>query len=249
MSVPRRIADDGVAYTYNDFVKWYDMQAREWWERAAAIEHSGSSPIAAYELLALEPQASSAGCIDTRTAPESDCVGDRPRDATEPSRPENALPIYAGDKHEYALALAPALSTDSPSAPGSLLQCSNCDRPLCTTEDLAFFQRVNKQQGVEVHLMLKPENKEPATFIRSPITEKGALASWLCACGFKLGDTRPVAVKKAPMTAFKSSSVMLCGQRFTGKKSKWPSVYNQPPFNAIEVRTRDTFLGPTSVQV
>ena len=89
------------------------------------------------------------------------------------------------------------------------------------------------------------KTKEPATFIRSSVTEKGARASWQCACGFKFGDTRAVAVKKAAMTAFKSSSVMLCGHRFTGRKSKWPSIYNQPPFNAIEVRTRDTFFGPT----
>jgi hypothetical protein len=38
---------------------------------------------------------------------------------------------------------------------------------------------------------------------------------------------------------------MLCGQRFTGRKSQWPSIYNRPPFNAIEVRTRDTFFGTT----
>ena len=138
-----------------------------------------------------------------------------------------------------------ASSTASPQATGRLLQCVSCERPLCGTEDLAFFWRASKQGGVEVHLMLKPENKEPATFIRSPFTEKGTMASWQCACGFKFGDTRAVAVKKAAMTAFKSSSVMLCGHRFTGRKSKWPSIYNQPPFNAIEVRTRDTFVGPT----
>ena len=93
-----------------------------------------------------------------------------------------------------------------------------------------------------MHLMLKPENQEPATFIRSSVTEKGAMASWQCTCGFKFGDTRAVAVKKAPMTAFKSSSVMLCGQRFTGSKSKWPSIYDTAPFNTIEVRTSDTFF-------
>ena len=83
-----------------------------------------------------------------------------------------------------------------PEITGNLLQCVVCERPLCGTEDLAFFWRANKQGGVEVHLMLKPENKEPAAFIRSPVTEKGAMASWQCACGFKLGDTRAVAVKK-----------------------------------------------------
>ena len=199
-----------------------------------------------------EPQASSAACIETCTAVQSDCVGDQPRDATEHSPWEKALPAHAGntfcvpqDAHEHALVLMPASSTASPQATGPLLQCVDCERPLCGTEDLAFFWRANKQGGVEVHLMLKPENKEPATFIRSPVTEKGAMTSWQCACGFKFGDTRAVAVRKAAMTAFKSSSVMLCGQRFTGRKSKWPSIYNQPPFNVIEVRTRDTFFGPT----
>ena len=199
-----------------------------------------------------EPQASSAAYTETCTAVQSDCVGDQPRDATEHSPWEKALPAHAGntffvpqDAHEHALVLMPASSTASPQATGPLLQCVDCERPLCGTEDLAFFWRANKQGGVEVHLMLKPENKEPATFIRSPVTEKGAMTSWQCACGFKFGDTRAVAVRKAAMTAFKSSSVMLCGQRFTGRKSKWPSIYNQPPFNVIEVRTRDTFFGPT----
>ena len=201
----------------------------------------------------MEPQACSGECIETRTAVQSECVGNRPRDATEHSPWENALPPHAGntllvpqDAHEHALVLMPASSTASPQATERLLQCVNCERPLCGTEDLAFFWRANKQGGVEVHLMLKPENKEPATFIRSPVKEKGAMASWQCACGFKFGNTRAVAVQKSPMTAFKSSSVMLCGQRFTGSKSKWPSIYNQYPFNAIEVRTRDTFFGPTT---
>ena len=352
----RRLAADGTAYTYLEFVQWYGAHAGQMWVTseartrnhtpqssefedccsvAAATEHSESFSIAAdvlpalepqpaatrcrdatehsalgnptetqgsssgsneprtavkticvndlsrdatehspmedaYSLIMLralqismatderwqenttEPQASSAACIETCTAVQSDCVGDQPRDATEHSPWEKALPAHAGntffvpqDAHEHALVLMPASSTASPQATGPLLQCVDCERPLCGTEDLAFFWRANKQGGVEVHLMLKPENKEPATFIRSPVTEKGAMTSWQCACGFKFGDTRAVAVGKAAMTAFKSSSVMLCGQRFTGRKSKWPSIYNQPPFNVIEVRTRDTFFGPT----
>ena len=54
---------------------------------------------------------------------------------------------------------------------------------------------------------------------------------------------RPVAVSHAPMTAFKSASVMLCGRHFTGQKSKWPAVYKTPPFDCIEVRNRDTYFG------
>jgi len=125
------------------------------------------------------------------------------------------------------------------------MQCVVCEHPLCDTEDLAFFWRANKQGGVEVHLMLKPEIQVALTFIRAPVVEKGAMASWQCTCGFKFGDTRAVAVRKAAMTAFKSSSVIMCGQRFTGRKSQWPSIYDRPPFNAIEVRTRDTFFGTT----
>ena len=167
-------------------------------------------------------------------------AGDSAADATELSQTSAHTP-------EHALVLMPAASTISPLADERLLQCVECKRPLCSTEDLAFFWRANKQGGVEVHLMLKPENKEPATFIRSHFTERGAMASWQCACGFKLGDTRAVAVNKAAMTAFKSSSVMLCGQRFPGRKSKWPSIYNQPPFSTIEGRTRDTFNGTSSI--
>ena len=93
--------------------------------------------------------------------------------------------------------------------------------------------------------MLKPENPVPETFFKKPSLEKRAIASWECACGFKVGDTRGVAVRFAAMTAFKSGSVILCGQRFHGKKSKWPKIYDQPPFDTIEVRGRDTFHGPT----
>ena len=223
-----RIAADGTAYTYTDFVNWYGMHADQLWERAAATEHNESSSIAAdaFPLTRRSTWAemleTSSGSNDTRMAVQSYCVGDRTQDATEHS---------------------PSSTTASAQVTGRLLQCIMCQRPLCGTEDLAFFWRANKQGGVEVHLMLKPEIEEPATFIRSPVTEQGALASWQCTCGFKLGDTRAVAIKKAPMTAFKSSSVMLCGQRFTGRKSQWPSIYNKPPFNAIEVRTRETFFG------
>ena len=123
------------------------------------------------------------------------------------------------------------------------LQCPACQCSLCQTSDLAFFYRENEQGGVEVHLMLKPENDVPQAFRPCAELEPGAKMSWSCACGAKLGDTRPVAVKHAPMTAFKSASVMLCGYHLTGKKSQWPKVYNRPPFNCIEVRTRDTYFG------
>ena len=152
---------------------------------------------------------------------------------------------YRPDQTQDAHDPMPVSSTASPQATGCLMQCVDCKRRLCDTEDLAFFKRINQQGGVEVHLMFKPENTMPETFIRSPVTEKGAMASWQCACGRKFGNTRTVGVKWAPMTAFKSSSVMLCGHRFTGRESEWPSRYNQSPFNAIKVRTRDTFLGLT----
>ena len=142
------------------------------------------------------------------------------------------------------LPLPPPTAAAAPSTTSSLtLQCPTCKRVLCQTGDLAFFHRINKQHGVEVHLMLKPENDVPETFRPSADLQKGALQSWSCACGAQLGDTRPVAVSHAPMTAFKSASVMLCGRHFTGKKSKWPAVCNTPPFDCIEVRNRDTYFG------
>ena len=91
--------------------------------------------------------------------------------------------------------------------------------------------------------MLKPENDVPETFRPSADLQKGALQSWSCACGAQLGDTRPVAVSHAPMTAFKSASVMLCGRHFTGKKYEWPAVYKTPPFDCTEVNNRDTYFG------
>ena len=139
----------------------------------------------------------------------------------------------------------PPTAAPTPSTTSSLtLQCPACKRVLCQICDLAFFHRCNPQGGLEVHLMLKPEIKVPDTFVPAASLEKGALHSWSCACGAKLGDTRPIAVRHAPMTAFKSASVILCGHHFPGKKSKWPAVYNTPPFDCIEVRHRDTFSGP-----
>ena len=102
-----------------------------------------------------EPQASSAACIETCTAVQSDCVGDQPRDATEHSPWEKALPAHAGntffvpqDAHEHALVLMPASSTASPQATGPLLQCVDCEHPLCGTEDLAFFWRLAMLQSM-----------------------------------------------------------------------------------------------------
>ena len=125
------------------------------------------------------------------------------------------------------------------------MQCPACRITLCEAKDLAFFRRYNKQGGLEVHLMLKPERDVPETFKKDAVPQKGAIQSWSCACGTKLGDTRAVAVNKAPMTAFKSSSVILCNQQLAGKKSKWPAVYNTAPFDSIELRHRDTFFGLT----
>ena len=124
----------------------------------------------------------------------------------------------------------------------STLQCPACRRVLCHSSDLAFFHRVNPAGGTEVHLMLKPEIDVPPAFKLAAAHKRGALQTWLCPCGTKLGDTRPVAVQHAPMTAFKSASIMLCGVHLQGKKSKWPAVYNHAPFDHIEVRTRATFF-------
>ena len=245
MSLPdRRVAADGTAYTYTDFVQWYGAHARRMWYYAAATEHSHNSTPQSSDVLP-EQRIAADGTAYTYTefvnwyGMHADQLWERAA-ATE----HNERSSIAADRTKDATEHSPPSTTASAQVTGNLLQCIMCQRPLCGTEDLAFFWRTNKQGGVEVHLMLKPENQEPATFIRSSVTEKGAMASWQCTCGFKLGDTRAVAIKKAPMTAFKSSSVMLCGQRFTGRKSQWPSIYNKPPFNAIEVRTRETFFGP-----
>jgi len=123
------------------------------------------------------------------------------------------------------------------------LQCPMCKRELCQAHSLCFFRRINPQGGVEVHLMLKPEAPVPPTFVRAPEAEKGATQTWQCACGAKIGDTRPIGPSKASMTAFKSSSVMLHGQHHTAKKSMWPRIYDSPLFNDIEVRSRDSFHG------
>jgi len=124
------------------------------------------------------------------------------------------------------------------------MQCPKCDRVLCGTEELAFFTRINKMQGLEVHLMLKPEIKDiPPDIMLMPVCDRGAVASWQCACGHKLGDTRHVGPRRAPMTAFKSSSVKVCGQHHQSKKSQWPRIFADPPFNAIKVRQWAEFLG------
>ena len=39
----RRVAADGIAYLYTDFVQWYGEDARRMWEEAAATEHSHNS--------------------------------------------------------------------------------------------------------------------------------------------------------------------------------------------------------------
>ena len=239
----RRIAADNTASAYTDFVIWYRTHADQMWVTAAATEHSESSRISTDAL----PTLGSLPDTTRRCTTQADLV-QTPRDATEHSPGEDALSVNASntvptvqDSLEQFLVPMPASSAMSPQITGNLLQCVVCERHLCDTSDLAFFWRANKQGGVEVHLMLKPENNVHGPFIRSNVTQKGALASWQCECGFKLGDTRAVAVKKAAMTAFKSSSVMLCGYRFSGRKSQWPSIYNQHPFNTIEVRTSDTF--------
>ena len=41
----QRIAADGMAYTYTDFVTWYGTHAARLWEEATATEHSGSTDL------------------------------------------------------------------------------------------------------------------------------------------------------------------------------------------------------------
>ena len=228
-----RIALDGKKYTEKDFIEWYGPQYRECWDLA-----SPSYP---------QPQEPGTPTPKPPTPP--------PKSASASSPVQEGMAVLQnpppqGGAAEHSLQVPPPSPLPSPTPTAAAarsttsnltLQCPACKRVLCRTDDLAFFRRVFR--CVEVHLMLKPENNVPDTFKRSAVSEKGALHSWNCACGAKLGDTRPVAVKHAPMTAFKSASVMLCGCHFTGEKSKWPTVYNTPPFDCIEVRDRDTYFG------
>ena len=229
-------------YTEKDFIEWYGPQYRECWDLA-----SPSYP---------QPQEPGTPTPKPPTPP--------PKSASASSPVQEGMAVLQnpppqGGAAEHSLQVPPPspLLSPTPTAAAArsttsnlTLQCPACKRVLCRTDDLAFFRRTDDLaffrrvfRCVEVHLMLKPENNVPDTFKRSADSEKGALHSWNCACGAKLGDTRPVAVKHALMTAFKSASVMLCGCHFTGKKSKWPTVYNTPPFDCIEVRDRDNYFG------
>jgi hypothetical protein len=175
------------------------------------------------------------------------------------STPRNGLPSCSGDAHPTAAELEqkPGLAAAAGRRWGHrktreasaadfqmlTLQCAACERNLCDGADLAFFHRVNSDEGTEVHLMLKPEMPVPDTFKPSANIQKGSSKTWLCECHARLADTRPIAVSRAPMIAFKSTAVILGGQRFRGKKSKWPTLYKTPPFNQIEVRGRATYRG------
>ena len=125
-----------------------------------------------------------------------------------------------------------------------IMQCPACNQIICDTHDLAFFKRTNKQHGLEVHLMLKPEITDmPPAMISMPACDPKAVAFWECACcQHKLGETRNVGPRKATMTAFKSSSVKLFGLHNKSKKSQWPRMHVLAPFNAIEVRLWDEYF-------
>ena len=83
------------------------------------------------------------------------------------------------------LAVPDADAAQPTTMPGTgSMQCPECNQVLCGTQELAFFKRVNKMQGLEVHLMLKPEIKDmPPDIILMPACGQGAVASWQCTCG------------------------------------------------------------------
>jgi hypothetical protein len=130
-----------------------------------------------------------------------------------------------------------------------ILQCATCEHHFCDGTNLAFFRMVNEQKATEIYLMLKPERLHPNILqtvnIESSATgvELGypCIDLWFCQCGAELGDTRKVAGDHTPMTAFKKEAVLLGGQRIAGQN--WSSVYNMSPFDQIEVREHDTYLG------
>ena len=158
--------------------------------------------------------------------------------------PQEAVSMPAQEASASISVAKPDSSQEVLSTPA--LQCPACKRELCQTRELCWFYRRNDKNGVEVHLMLRPEVPMPQMLVPATEAKQGAAKSWQCGsegCGTEIGDSRAVGPRKAMMTAFKSSKVMLYGQRHTGKKSMWPRIYNTPPFNNIQVRTRDTFHG------
>ena len=203
-------------------------------QQGAATEHSDETasqkqPRAHLAEHAAEAQKDGAAEHDTET---SSVAAPPLTDPVAPA-PENSLPTPNVQAGAAEHSLVPLLT----------MQCPACARTLCNANQLAFWRRHNVQGGFEVHLMLKPENEMPHTFVLAPQTEKGAIHTWNCECGTQLGNTRPVAEKKASITAFKSSAVVLGGHRYQSKKSKWPTVYKSPPFDQIEVRERTTYHG------
>ena len=96
MFAARRIAADGTAYTYTDFVNWYGTCTGELRERADATEHSEISSIATDALPALQPQSAATMRCSTQTdLVQMHDVGllgtERGRDATEHSPLNNAM--------------------------------------------------------------------------------------------------------------------------------------------------------------
>ena len=224
----RRFAWDGNSYTEHEVHEWYGDRYRTFWIDMPlndATEH------------VRQPEAYvSRETHGARSTASTDDV-ESPLDlAPLPASGVAMDPSSGATEHARQVLVAPP-----PALPG--LQCPLCKRELCQAHSLCFFRRINPQGGVEVHLMLKPEAPVPPTFVRAPETEKGATQTWQCACGAKMGDTRPIGPSKASMTAFKSSSVMLHGQHHTAKKSMWPRIYDSPLFNDIQVRSRDSFHG------
>ena len=130
------------------------------------------------------------------------------------------------------------LPTPTASTADMSMQCSACDRIICDIENLAFWRHGSQAGGVDVHLILKPDIADvPAFLCRMTKTENGAVASWQCVCGHKMGDTRNIGPKKAPTIVLKMTSVKLCGYHWhrASKNVKWSMVDAHPEFPAIEV--------------
>ena len=224
----KRQARNGEYYTKKEFEDyyWHNCEAKTMWEEASPAgcndqmcNHPGVPTPATTQIALSDPDASAAGSNDQ-------------------SCDHTGIPTPATTQDD----LTEERKTPSVLPQRGAMQCPICNQVLCGTESLAFFRRVNKANGIEVHLMLKPELADiPPNFHRMTDTEKGAVASWQCACGHKLGDTRNVGPRKASMTAFKSSAVKVFGQHHSGQKSKWPSLYSERPFNAIELRQWSEF--------
>ena len=85
-----------------------------------------------------------------------------------------AMDPWSGDTEHVPV--APSLVAPAPALPG--LQCPLCRQELCQAHSVYF-----PDARVEIQLILTPDSSAPPKLMRVPVTERGALQTWQCACG------------------------------------------------------------------